>query len=292
MTWVWFDCRRLKVRSCCATWAARVARAHHLADVERLGMVRPQLLEREVAEAEHGHQLVVHLVGDAARERADRLELLGLAELLLGQHLVGDVHVRADPFAHPAALVVHRHRPHVHVTELAVLTAQPVPRHQHAALADGLLPGALHRGAVVGVDRLEPAPAAALGLGLAGEGRPLGRVAGAAAVGARRPDDLGRRRHQRAVAGLARAAPRLRQVLLGDVAVHLDHRLGAALRIAVQDPVGGDQDGRAVPRLAGHLAFPLALLGQDGRRLARRHRELGRQQLATVAPVASSADQP
>jgi hypothetical protein len=166
-------------------------RAHHLAHVEGLGVVGSQLLEGEVAEAEHRHQLVVHFVGHAARERAHRLEPLGLTELLLGQHLVGDVDVRPDPLAHPPPLVVHRHRTHVHVAELAVLPAQPVPGDQHAALPDGLLPGALHCGAVVGVDRLEPAPAGTLRLGLAGEGRPLARIAGPAPVGAGRPDYLG-----------------------------------------------------------------------------------------------------
>jgi hypothetical protein len=56
---------------------------HHLPDVAGLRVVRPQRAQHELTEAEHRHELVVHLVGDTARQRPHRLEPLGLAELLL-----------------------------------------------------------------------------------------------------------------------------------------------------------------------------------------------------------------
>ena len=47
--------------------------------------------EEEVGEADDRGEQVVEVVGDAAREPADRLELVALRELLLERALVGDL---------------------------------------------------------------------------------------------------------------------------------------------------------------------------------------------------------
>ena len=141
----------------------------------------------------------------AARERAHRLELLRLAELLLRLQPVGDVGVRADPFADPAVLVEHRHRADLHAAVFAVPAPEPVLGGERPAAGDRLAPGADRLLPVVGVDRLEPASPRRLGAGLAGEGHPLAGVDGPPAVGGRGPDDLRGGRDQGPVPRLAAA---------------------------------------------------------------------------------------
>ena len=131
--------------------------ADHLLHIGGLGMVGAQLLEHEVAEAKHGHQLVVDLVGHPAGERADGLELLGLAELLLGQDPVGDVGVGADPFTDFSPLVQDRHRPHLHVAVLPVVTLEAVLGQHRPPLPHRFLPPPQGFHLDVRMDRLEPA---------------------------------------------------------------------------------------------------------------------------------------
>ena len=132
------------------------------------------------------------------------------------------------------------------------------------------------------MDRLEPAAPGRLRAGLAGEGLPLAGIDRAPAVGGRGPHDLRGGGDERPVARLSPAQRLLGVLLLGDVVVHLDHRAGTSLLVAVQDPVAGDLDPCPRARATGELRVPLAVLQQRGDRLLRRHRKLGVQQLERV----------
>ena len=254
--------------------------ADHLVHVGGLRVVGAELLEDEIAEAEHGHELVVHLVRHAAGERADRLELLGLAELLLRLHPVSDVGVRAHPLADGAVLVQHRYGAHLHVPVFAVVAAEPVLEQHRPPVPHRLAPRPRHLRLVLGVDGAEPATAGRLELGLPGERDPLAQVERAGAVGRRGPDDARGGHDERPVARLAPAEQLLGPALLGDVVVHLDHGVRPAGLIAVEDPVTRHLHDGAVARLARELRVPLAVLQQRRLGLALEHRELGGQELA------------
>ena len=59
-----------------------------MTDLER------RISDQQLTEADDGRQHVVEIVGNAAGEPADRLQLLGLAQLLLEESLLG--HVASD----------------------------------------------------------------------------------------------------------------------------------------------------------------------------------------------------
>ena len=120
-------------------------------------MTRPELLDDELAEPEHRHELVVHLVGHAARERAHGLELLRLRELLLGLHAVRHVGVGADPLAHPSLLIEDRDRAHLHVAVLPVAPAERCSVASTALLADRRVPYPRGLGLILGRQRADPA---------------------------------------------------------------------------------------------------------------------------------------
>ena len=61
--------------------------------------------------ADDDREQIAEIVRDAAGELADRLHLLGLAQLLLQAPLLGDVQAGADDVARPAVGVAHRREP-------------------------------------------------------------------------------------------------------------------------------------------------------------------------------------
>ena len=241
-------------------------------------MIRAQGVQHELPEAEHRHELVVDLVGYAARQRPHRLEPLHLAELFLRVKPVGDVGVGADPFADPAVVVEHRHRADVHAAVFAVPAPETVLGGERPAAGDRLAPGADRLLPVVGVDRLEPASPRRLGAALAGEGLPLAGVDGPPAVGGRGPHDLGGGRDQGPVPRFAAAERFLGVLLHGEVVVHLDHGSRAAIRIPVENPVTRHLHPEAAAGPSGQLAVPFAVREQRGRDFLRRRRQLGVQQ--------------
>ena len=78
-------------------------------------------------------------------------------ELLLRLHPIGHVGVRADPLAHPALSVEHRHGAELHVAVLPVAAAEPVLGDQHLPLAHRRVPGPGRLGLVLGKHRADPA---------------------------------------------------------------------------------------------------------------------------------------
>jgi hypothetical protein len=102
---------RAKTRSC-RTIAAPAAAAF-LSRLDRLARVAPHVerREREVRRAADRHEQVVEVVGDAARERPDRLHLLRLAPLRLEPLRVRDVGDERHEAAVGARDVDDVHRP-------------------------------------------------------------------------------------------------------------------------------------------------------------------------------------
>jgi hypothetical protein len=75
---------RLNARSCFVIVAACFPARSISATSSRSGWPHGELVDDERAVAQDDGEKVVEVVRDAARELADRLHLLGLAELLLG----------------------------------------------------------------------------------------------------------------------------------------------------------------------------------------------------------------
>ena len=167
--------------------------------------------------------------------------------------------------------------------------------HQHAAAAapPPSRPAPPRRWSSGWMARSQPPPAASNSVWPV-NADPLARIGGRPAVGRRGPDDLRGGGHERAVARLAppRASSSARRcsVTSSSTSITASGR-PAGSRCRIQWLATWTH--RAVARLAGDLAVPLAVLQQDGLGLARGHRELGGQQLARPRrPSPRSADQP
>ena len=86
-------------------------RGAHLADARAPRVLVAQSCQQGLGVAEDDGEQVVEVVRHAARQPADRLELLGLAQLLLEEAALGDVLQRADQAHHrPAGIALRVHR--------------------------------------------------------------------------------------------------------------------------------------------------------------------------------------
>jgi hypothetical protein len=115
---------RLNARMRSTSDLARIPAASAASTLRRSGGAFARVLLRQLAVAEDRRQDVVEVVGDAAGEGADRLELLRLAQLQLEAVALGlGVLARAD--------VLHRAG---HAVGLAVRVAQATPRWRYQAI--------------------------------------------------------------------------------------------------------------------------------------------------------------
>src|SRR5262249_5651859 len=175
--------------------------------------------------------------------------------------LVVDVRAGPEPLDGPVGLIPKGQAARLEPAALPVAAADAVFHVVGAAPRHGLQPGVPRRFAVVRVQRLQPPPAEQLALGHAGVLRPLGAEVVARAVRGRGPDELRERLGQAPPAVLARAQRLLGALMLGDVAVGLQH---------APDPVGvadqlvprGDDDLAAGLRPVAQLALPGPAGGQ------------------------------
>src|SRR5438270_13862214 len=99
--------------------------------------------------------------------------LLALAKRFLGLPEIGDVGTRPEPFDDVPAAVPDRHPARLEPAVLPVMAADPVLDVVGVVPRNGLQPEAPRRLAVLGVQRLEPAPAQQLALRDAGVLGPL-----------------------------------------------------------------------------------------------------------------------
>ena len=98
-----------------------IPRVHDLREVGARGVILGERLSDELGAREDDREDVVEVVGDAARELTDRLELLGLAQLFLELARLGDIHADREL---AAATVEHEVvRGHLDVEPRAVVTA-------------------------------------------------------------------------------------------------------------------------------------------------------------------------
>ncbi len=191
-----------------------------LLDRERLGQYRGRALEAGGAQGGGAE-----LVGQAAAH-------------LLGLTLGGDVGVGAHPLDH-AAVADDRDGPDLEVAVAAGAGADAVGPLEHGPAAQGLAPGLLGGGAVVGVDGVEPAVGEVFLQPLAGDGAPFRRVFDHRAAGRGDPDELLLGLDERAVALLAAA-----QVVFGGLAFgEVDAEQGGADRGALVVVEREERDG-------------------------------------------------
>ena len=97
----------------------------------------PGLEQRQLAVADDRDEQVVEVVGDAARELADRLELLRLAQPVLERSLLG--HVGEDPVPLRLAVLLEQCRLVADPDDGAVLPPHPVLGAEEAGLERELL---------------------------------------------------------------------------------------------------------------------------------------------------------
>ena len=157
-----------------------------LADVQQVAVhlgARLGVQQGHVREADDAAEDVVEIVGDAARQGADGLHLLGLAHARLDLGLVGDVPLHTDEVGDGAGRVAHRRdrgRGHEQAAVPAAVDEAPAPdlalvdqfldllvemgllllfeQHPHR-LADAFLPAVAGHGREGGIDVLDGAPA-------------------------------------------------------------------------------------------------------------------------------------
>ena len=82
---------RLNASSCCVSAAARWPAFWIFLEIGAVGIVRAAVVQQQLGVAENRGQQVVEVVGDAAGEPADALDLLRLHQPLFEQPAVGDV---------------------------------------------------------------------------------------------------------------------------------------------------------------------------------------------------------
>ena len=147
------------------------------------------LLRHHAAVADHGGQrraqLVAHVGDELALGAIGALGRLARRfEPRLGDALLGDVGMHADPFAQRALVVDDRHRPDREGAVLAVVAPHPMLEDESPALRHRPVPGR-HRGVeVVGMDAGAPAEALVFLAALARQRAPAFLHAVHAAVGA------------------------------------------------------------------------------------------------------------
>ncbi len=223
-----------------------------------------QLLGQHLRVADHRRerraQLVAHVGDELALGAVGGLRRVARpVDLGFGLLAVGDVDMHADPFAQRPVLGDDGGGPHLHVAPGAVAPAHPVLDLEGRARLDGPGPGIGGPGAIVRVHRLDPAPALAFLVALAGIGGPAPLPDRELAVGVRRPDDRRGTVDEGAEALLGVAQALLGGAPPGDVGVGAvpaqDPPGGVARGLGprqepAEDPVGALQGKRILPRLA------------------------------------------
>ena len=166
--------RRLKASSWRVSPAARSAACSIRATSPRASGESVGVLLQQGDVAQDSGEEIVEVVGDAVRQLGEALGALQLPHPLLALPSVGDVLGDADQPGEASRRGGPRHRSVLDPAVLAVGTPQTVLR--GVALPPGhRLTSRLSRGrAVLGVDRLGPAPTHLLVGGPAGEGEPMG----------------------------------------------------------------------------------------------------------------------
>ena len=113
-------CRRLNASSCWVTSAARSAALRISSMSCRRGSPLVEAPDEQLRVAQDRRELVVEIVGDAAGEPADGVELLRFAQLLLEPHALRDVAQHDDRADHRAGLGANRRGAAVDAEALAV----------------------------------------------------------------------------------------------------------------------------------------------------------------------------
>jgi len=138
--------------------------------------------------AQHRGKEIVEIVGHATRELGQRLGALELADPLLLRPALGDLRGHPHQAGELAGFAEAGDHAVLHPAVLPVGAAQPVFGDVPAPLGRGLAARVAGGGAVVGMHRLDPAPAGLLLGGAAGEVEPVDVAEIGLAIAAGGPD--------------------------------------------------------------------------------------------------------